>query len=998
MNASQLYLVRRRKKSNNLPIRLAAGLAFGALATVVFTIVLGLSVVAGVYVYYSSQLPSAEEINRRTISSFETIKIYDRTGEHLLYELLPPEGGKRTMVSLHQIPEHVRYAVIALEDRSFYDNPMGVNVQGLARAVINNIRGLPIQGGSSIAQQLIRNVVMTPEERMARSYTRKVKEVVLAFELTRRYPGVEGKDQILEGYLNMVFYGRWSYGIEAAAENYFGKSARDLTLAEAAMLAHLPNSPALNPVDAPEEAKKRQELVLDQMYFQGYITAEEAWAAKQEQLNVVSKRFEITAPHFVMYIRQLLEEKYGTDVLYRGGLNVYTTLDLDLQFEAERIAREQIAKVVEVHNAHNAAVVVLDAQTGEILTMVGSLDYFDSSIDGQVNMAISPRQPGSSFKPFTYVTAFMQGYTPATMVMDVRTSFPDDPNPPYVPENHDRKFHGPLLLREAFACSYNIPAVAMLQKVGVKNVLNTAHRMGINTLNNDFYGLSLTLGGGEVSLLDQCFAYSVFANGGVMVGEPVPEESRRPGFRELNPVAIRKIVDTAGTTIYEYTRPERRDVLRPEAAYLVTHILSDDRARQGTFGPNSIVNLGTRAAVKTGTTNDYHDAWTMGYSTQRVVGVWVGNTDNAEMNNMPGSRGAGPIWRGVMDYALKDLPVVEFPVPDGLEWVNVDRTSGLLPTQYSPSTRREVFIIGTAPTEHDNIHRPVSICRASGKLASSSCPAPEVDTQVFEFYPPEASDWVRENGLSQPPNEYCTIHGSALTSAEVAIIKPAVYSCVTGIVPIIGNARPGDFHSYQLFYGQGVSPEQWIPIGGEHGDRVDNNVLENWDASQLPDGLYSLRLAVSAGGGWRESVVPVIVDNTAPQVEIINPWEGKAFYRDDDEWVNVQVDAWDNVAMDRVEFFLNGHSLGFSTVAPFTKRWTIDLNAVPAPVDAVPATEPVPDATPTLAPTAAPVGGRRLVFHVVGYDSAGNRTESKPVSVSVGAKKPEPKTPEPGAG
>ena len=345
MNTWQTHhLLQRRHNNSKLALSLVGGLLLLLVLGSLLTIVLGFGSVAAVYAYYGQQLPSAEEIGERTISSLKTTKIYDRTGQHLLYELLPPEGGDRTFVSLHQIPEHVRYATIALEDRTFYENPAGINVEGLIRAAINNLRGLPVQGGSSIAQQLIRNAVMTPEERYTRSYTRKIKEVILAYELTRQYPGLEGKDLILEWYLNSVSYG-FPTGVEAAAEFYFGKQVAELNLAEATMLAHIPQYPALNPIDNPTAAKQRQEIVLDQMYLQGYITAEEAWAAKQEELTIVSKPFDITAPHFVMYVRKLLEDKFGFDMIYRSGLRVYTTLDLDLQTEAERIAREHVESV-----------------------------------------------------------------------------------------------------------------------------------------------------------------------------------------------------------------------------------------------------------------------------------------------------------------------------------------------------------------------------------------------------------------------------------------------------------------------------------------------------------------------------------------------------------------------------------------------------------------------------------------------------------------------------
>ncbi len=1034
MNAWKAHYLLQRRKNPSPALRLAAGFLLLVVIGNLALLVLGVGAVVGVYAYYSAQLPDAEEIGRRTVTSFTSTEIYDRTGTHLLYELLPPEGGNRTMVPLYQIPETMRLATIAIEDRSYYENPAGINPIGIIRAAWNNLRGLPVQGGSSIAQLLIRNVVMTAEERLQRSYTRKIKEVILAYELTRRYPGVEGKDQILEWYLNTVFFGRWAYGVEAAAQNYFGKSASELDLAESAMLAHLPNAPGLNPIDSPEQAKVRQASVLDQMYLQGYITAEEAWAAKQEKLNFVQKSFDITAAHFVMYVRRLLEEKLGPDAVYRGGLRVYTTLDLDLQNEAELLAREQMAKVKETNKANNAAVVILDSRTGQILSMVGSLNYFDASIDGQVNVAISERQPGSSFKPFTYVTAFSQGYGPASMVMDIRTSFPDDPNPPYVPENNDRKFRGPVLLRPALASSLNVAAVAVLYRAGVKNVLDTAHRMGINTLTGPFYGLSLTLGGGEVTLLDQTYAYSVFGNTGVMFGEAVPDTDLKPGFRELNPVAILRVEDSQGNMVFDCGEPQRREVLRPELAFLINDILSDDNARVWTFGYDGVLNASPNVAVKTGTTTDYRDAWCIGYSTQYAVGVWVGNSDNQAMEHLPGSRGAGPIWRGIMDELLKAHPAEPFPIPDGLERVEVDAVSGLLPTQYTKSRVRDYFVQGKAPTDYDNVHRPFRICKVSGKLATAFCPLDSVEEQVFEIYPPDASDWVRESQIPQPPAAYCDVHGPTATTLDMAITSPAQYGYIKGVVTVVGSARPGGFRLYKMFYGQGLNPSEWVQIGGDHYNRVDNNVLEYWDVSQLPTGLYTLQLQVIEGSGnVRNAVTQAIVDNDPPEVEIIHPLEGAIYTVESDEWVNIQVDAIDRFAMDRVEFYLDGQQIGFSTVAPFTKKWTIVMsdtvpmwNVDPVVISstasitvgelsveaqtlfdgtAITVTRSITDQH-WITTTAAYTTGRGIIADTLGYtethilkaigfDKAGNQAESELVRIYTAHKPKEQETPTP---
>ncbi|MHB0856504.1 MAG: transglycosylase domain-containing protein [Anaerolineae bacterium] len=958
-------LIRRRlhrKQSGGLiALRFALVGLMAIFLSLATALLLGAGLLGGVYAFYAQGLPSADEIGRKSSESFETTRIYDRTGQHVLYEIIPPDGGRRTEVPLARIPENLRNGTIAMEDKTFYTNPVGINVEGVARAVWGELRGVNEGGGSSIPQQLIRNIIMSPEERMERSYTRKAKEMILAFEMTRQYPGVEGRDKILEWYLNNIFYGHLAYGVEAAAQTYFKKPVEDLTLAECAMLVPLGQSPALNPIDAPEAAKKRQELVLDAMYLQGYITAEDAYAAKQQALVIAPPSFDMVAPHYVLYVRQLLEQRYGSDAVYGGGLQVISAIDLDVQNRTLEIAREQIAEMRTTHNANNAAVVVLDTKSAEILAMVGSVDYADLSIDGQVNMAVSPRQPGSSFKPFVYATAFMQGYTPATMVMDVRTSFPDPPNAPYVPENYSRNYNGPLLLRRALACSYNIPAVAVADKVGIPNVLNTAHSMGINTLNNAYYGLAVALGGAEVTPLDMAYAFSVFANGGTMLGESVPAERLRPGYRQLDPVAILKVTSARGDVLYEYEEPQRRQVIRPEVAFLITDILSDNQARTPAFGAGSKMVLKDRpAAVKTGTTNDFFDAWTVGFTPQHVVAVWVGNTQYKEMKDADGSRVAAPIWQGVMEALHEDLPVESFQRPPDIETAVVDALSGKLPTDYSAARIQEIFIKGTVPTEHDDMHQLYRICRASGKLASPTCPLEEVEDKVFEVYPSGAEDWVRAREIPSPPRETCDIHGTNLVTQDVGIGSPKQLAPIRGIVPVMGSVKPGGLQRWNLQYGEGASPTEWIPIGSEYGHAVDNNLLEQWDTNGL-NGYFTLQLTAYTDGGVQQSTVPVLVDNTPPTVTIISPLPDQRYQRDKDEWVNIQVDAQDNVSMQRVEFYVDDHLLGFSTVAPYTMRWNYR--------------KPNPEGVE------GPDGSQSVhTVYVIAFDSAGNETRSDTVT------------------
>lgn len=961
MNLVLIRRYRRKQQSRGLPA-LRFVLIF-IIAMLLSIAILPLAAVGGVYAVYATyvqSLPDPGEVEIQSTQAFQTTRLYDRTGKTLLYEIIPPNGGRRTIVSLSQIPINLRNATIAMEDKTFYTNPGGINLTGLARAALGLVSGDNAGGGSSIPQQLIKTVLMDPEQRVERSYSRKIKELVLTYELVQRYPGVEGRDKILEWYLNSVFYGHFAYGVEAAAQTYFGKHVEDLTLAESAMLVPLGNAPALNPWDEPEEAKKRQELVLDQMYAQGYITAEEAQAAKLEKIGVTQSGFPLLAPHYVFYVTQLLVDKYGTDAVYGGGLQVITAIDLDKQAKVEELANQRVTEIGEAYNVHNAAVVVLDTKTAEILAMVGSLDYMSKTIDGQVNMTISPRQPGSSFKLFTYATAFDQGYTPATMVLDVRTSFPDPPRPiVYAPENSDRTFHGPVLLRQALACSFNVPAVIMIHKVGVQNVLDTAHALGITDLNGAYYGLSLTLGTGTVKLLDMAYAFSVFANGGVMVGEPVPGGNFKPGLRRLDPVAILKVTDSKGRVLYEYKEPQRQEVINPQVAYLINDILSDNNARAPFFGYDSPLYIPDRpAAVKTGTTDDYHDAWTIGYTPQYVVGVWTGNTDYEATKKATGSVIAAPLWNSIITWLHEGLPVEEFEVPQGIETVAIDTASGKLPTQYSPSTKDEQFIQGTEPTLPDDVHIPVKICKASGKLATKYCPLDQVEERVFNIYAPEADDWVRSQNIPQPPVDNCDIHGPAAGGLEVSISSPRDQMAVHGTVPISGSASLPDMQRYWLEVGVGRDPTDWTRIGSDHNNKVDRNLLEMWDVSAL-DGLYTLRLSAAGSQGVQSVSVRVLVDNIAPTVELILPYQDEIYTISKDEWINIQALAEDNLAMQRVEFYVDDKLLGFSTVGPFSMLWILNGSWDQVPME----------------------GTHRI--YVIAFDAAGNQMKSEEVSVRV---------------
>ncbi len=1001
----------RERSGTRHAVRVMIIVLLAVFSAIAASMVGGITAVAGAYSYFTRDLPAPEEIEYAE-QDFETAHIYDRTGQHVIARLIDPTGGERAWVPLDQLPDHLIDATLASEDRTFWDNP-GFNPRGIARAAWTNLRGEEIAGGSSITQQLIKNVVIEKERRYVGpegpqwdDYDRKVTEILLSHRITQMY----SKEQILEWYLNTNFYGNLSYGIEAAAQVYFGKSASDLTLAESTTLVAIPQNPRMNPFDNPEPARIRQGVVLDSMVRDGYISAEEADYAKEEQWDLAQvesfERFDMKAPHFAVYVRNQLEgmPEVGPAALYRGGLRVYTTVDLDLHDQAQcaaqthlrRLSGEDEAQVIQEalangcdaaaflppgdpgragrdHEVNNASVVVLRPGTGEILAMVGSADFWDESIGGQYNVAVDGlgRQPGSSFKPFTYVTLLSQGYNAAHMFLDVRQTFHQRGAEPYVPVNYDRRYHGPQRLRLALARSYNIPAVAAMDMAGLENVLRTAHRMGFNTLDRgiEYYGLSLTLGGGEVHLLDLSYAFSVFANNGRMYGAPVPPEERRSGFRELNPVAILRVEDREGNVLYQYDQPESDTILSPELAYLMNDILSDRQARWAAMGRPNLMELSDDrpVAAKTGTTNDFRDSWIVGYTPQLVTGVWVGNTDNSPMRDVPGIRGAGPIWHAVMEYALRDESPIPFTRPEGLVTKSVCAVSGKLPTEHCPTTT-ELFIPGTEPTERCDIHQTFQVNRETGKLCTIHTPPELCEERTYEVYPPEAETWLAslpEDRLPEiPPTEYDTIHGPSPQDAEVAIISPESYAYVGGIVPIHGNARGGDFNFYRLVFGRGLSPTEWIQIGPDHGHEVDRGLLENWDTTGL-DGLYSVRLqAVGHTGDLRETTIQVTVDNIPPTVHISYPREGSRYRRGQQEWVTINADVQD-YSIDRVEFYAYAggreaqppglQPFAVRRLAPFTANWNIDSSTSPG----------------------------SHTFYVIAVDSAGNRARSDPVTIEV---------------
>lgn len=611
------------------------------------SIFLGVSFAAYSYflVEIAHDLPSPN--NLRSLPTPTTTEFYDRNGK-LLYRFY--EGKNRTPVKLSDIPKSLIYATIAMEDKNFYSH-FGVDFFGIVRATLSLIQDGEVQGGSTITQQLIKNTLLTPE----RTVQRKIKEIILAFWAERIF----SKDEILEMYFNEVPYGGATWGIAAASQTYFGKKVSDLNLAESAFLAGLPASPTTySPYGTnPNLAKSRQAQALRRMVEDGFISQETSNQAFSEALDIKPPATEINAPHFVMYVRSRLAEKYGERFVSQGGLKVITTLDLNLQEKTEEIVSEEVEKIKNL-KVSNGAALITDAKTGQILSMVGSKNYWDTN-GGNFNVTTALRQPGSSIKPVTYATAFRLGFSPGNTLLDTPVSFKNFWET-YTPSNYDGKFRGPVSVRTALASSLNVPAVKMLSLVGLPEMLRTARELGITTLNDvNRYGLSLTLGGGEIKMVDMMAVYGAFSQMG-----------KRHTLKE-----VLKITDTKGNIIEDNTGPDGETVIQPAVAYLITDILSDNKARTPVFGSNSLLNIpGHQVAVKTGTTDNKRDNWTFGYTPEFVVGVWVGNNDNSPMDPRlaSGITGAAPIWNRIMNEILKDRIPVAFQKPEGVIAGTVD--------------------------------------------------------------------------------------------------------------------------------------------------------------------------------------------------------------------------------------------------------------------------------------------------------------------------------------
>ncbi len=711
---------------------------------------LGVLFTAVLFLYYAKDLPDPNKLLDRNVP--ESTKIFARDNS-LLYEI---HGEyKRTQVNLDQISPDLKNATVAVEDKDFFKHG-GISLTGIARAIMVDIlTGSKSQGGSTITQQFVKKAILTDDK----SWDRKIRELILAVLIDSRF----SKDEILKLYLNEIPYGRNAYGIEAASLSYFNKSAKNLSLAESAYLAGMPQAPTYyNPFGPNREAlDNRKNTILSVMRQQGYINEEQEKQAKETKVEFAELSNGIKAPHFVLWVQDYLANKYGEKTLEEGGLKVYTTLDPKLQDIAEKVVKDDIEKESKKYNINNAALVAIDPKTGQILAMVGSKDYFGKSepegckpgktclFEPNVNVALSQRQPGSSFKPYVYGTAFKKdfGYSPASLLVDVVTNFGTYAGKSYIPQNYSGESYGPISMRKAMAGSLNVPAVKTLDLVGVQNATQTAHDLGITSPLADC-GLSLVLGGCEVRLLDHVAAFSVIANEGVK-NEKTP---------------ILKIQDKDGKTLEEF-KSNPQTVLDPQAAYELISIMTDNSARAYIFGANSPLTLPDRPiAAKTGTTQNWHDGWTLGFTPSLAAGVWAGNNDGTLLKK--GADGvfvAAPIWHDFMAAALAGTPAEAFAEPAGIQRVIVDDISGKLPTDATPATKTEVFADYSVPTTYDNVHIKIPIDITTGQPANSLTLPENISYQTYTVLHSEKKDnpawevpvvqWALSHGYSYPQSE-----------------------------------------------------------------------------------------------------------------------------------------------------------------------------------------------------------------------------------------------------
>jgi membrane peptidoglycan carboxypeptidase len=892
----------------------------------------GLTLTLG-YVYLVRDLPSPAVIpaligapNGQLLTP---TRIYDRSGEHLLLTLDNPAATGRQYLALDDLPSEVISATLAADDPQFWQHP-GFTYSSL-------LQNEP----PTLAERLVSELLLADEPSGLR---RDLRERLLAAQLTALY----GRPQVLEWYLNSADYGRLAYGIDAAARVYFGKPAAELNLAEAALLAAIPDAPVINPIDTPQTSLERQQALLKNMETQGLATPAQVDKAAAAHLAIQPSLTwsDQIAPDFVQLALRQLASQMGWARLERGGLRILTSLDYDLQVQATCAARAELKHLGdlsagEVAGPQAAAADCPAARLLPTLSLPQALDTGDLSANivlfdpanGQIlayvidapskaETALSPgRPPGTLLTPFVYLTSFTRGQSPASLVWDIPggegSLLADVPN-------LDGQYQGPLRLRNALANDDLSPALQTFFQAGSENIWRTARQLGLTSLvlADEQDGQKTLWEGGQANLLEMVQAYGTLANNGILVGQTPPKNSEENG-PTLEPVTVLQVVNGSGEDLLADAAPNYRPVVSPQLAYLVTNILSDESARWRTLGHPNPLEIGRPVAVKLGQTVDGQDGWSVGYTPSLAAGVWIGSPTGNPENNLPET--AAALWHAMIQYASQNQPAAGWQVPAGISSVEVCDPSGLLPTANCPNIVTEVFASGDEPTQADNLYRTLKINRESGLLATINTPPELVEEQVYLLVPPEAQEWAQQAGLPTPPEDYDIILPPVQSLGNLALTSPAPFAYVSGVVEINGTASGPGFDYYRLQAGPGLNPQNWLQIGEDQSRPVKNGLLGKWDTQGL-NGLYVIQLLrVDQDQRIDSATLQVTVDNEAPQGSLTYPEDGQVFSYPQANPILFQVEASDNLEIDHVEFLVDGVSLGSSSQAPYSMPWEARL-------------------------------------------------------------------------
>ena len=856
-------------------------------------------------------------------------QILDRSGEHVLQDVQNPALEERRYLPVaagdaadaETIAPVMVDATLAVLDPTFWTNP-GFTLDGLTTGEAH-----------TLAERLISGLLLADEPPGPR---RAIRERILAGQLIQQF----GREKVLEWYLNSVYYGNLTYGVDAAAQVYFGKPASELTLPEAALLAAVGEAPALNPFDAPEDALTRQKIVLQAMAAQGYITPEEAVTAAGEELAFRSPAPDPASPYqsFLNLVWEQLAREYDLERIERGGFRIVTSLDYDLQSQAvctrdvllahlkdpldtaipEDCPAARLLPTLPVGSRETAvstAIVILDPAGGEILAMLGDPQR------GLDPAHLPGPAPGSMLTPFLYLTAFTQGVGPATLVWDVPVEIPNLTLPPV------EAYHGPVRLRLAFANDYLTPALQMMNQVGAENVWRTAQEMGLTKLARtaeqtpptNCRGCSLLYQGGETTLLALAHAYTPFASQGLLTGQPAGE--RVPGsLPPLSPVAVLEVSDVHGEPLSRGADTERRPVITQQLAYLVTDVLSDEAARWPSLGHPNALEIGRPAAAKLGGTADRSSVWTIGYTPQILIAIWGGAADGIS-GGQPLPQVTAALWNALIQYATEEMPPAAWERPPGISVVDVCDPSGQLPTRYCPTVVSEVFLNGNEPTQFDTLYQAYQVNRETGLLATVFTPPELVEERVYMQLPPIAEAWARENNIPTPPESYDMI-AMPPVDADAHIAAPQMFANVNGQVEIRGTAAGEGFISYRLQAGQGLNPQGWVQIGEDRDQPVRDGVLGIWDTGDL-NGLFAIQMIVLRENNRVDTAITqVTVDNLPPAVDILYPRENQEpLPYTPGRKITFRAEASDNIGLQAVTFYLDGEVLARQSQPPYAVPW-----------------------------------------------------------------------------